>query len=74
MGERIQISSIAEDYARTGQSVESTTVTGTRVRDWPISRQVHECERFLRRSSLPGNGVQARRVEAGVFEVRFVGI
>jgi hypothetical protein len=76
VGERIQSPSVAQQRCTNGAVRGIATVTGV-----PAQGIANVPDRFsgagnlfARRFNCTGKAVQVRRVEAGVFEVRFVGI
>ncbi len=76
VGERIQSPSVAQQRCTNGAVRGIATVTGI-----PSQGMANFPDRFTsarnlisRKFNCTGKAVQARRVEAGVFEVRFVGI
>jgi hypothetical protein len=76
VGERIQSPSVAQQRCANGAIRGIATVTGN-----PAQGMANVPDKltaagilFARKFNCTGKGVQVRRVEAGVFEVRFVGI
>ena len=76
VGERMQSPSIAQQRCANGTIRGIATVTGIAsqgIANFP-DKFTSANPLFARKFNCTGKGVQARRVEAGVFEVRFVGI
>ncbi len=76
VGERIQSPSVAQQRCANGAVRGIATVTGIAsqgIANFP-DRFTSANNLFSRKFNCTGKAVQARRVEAGVFEVRFVGI
>ena len=76
VGERVQGPSIAQQRCANGAIRGIATVTGIAsqgIANFP-DKFTSANALFARKFNCTGKGVQARRVEAGVFEVRFVGI
>ncbi len=76
VGERIQAPSVAQQRCANGAVRGIAVVTGIAsqgIANFP-DKFTSANNLFARKFNCTGKGVQARRVEAGVFEVRFVGI
>ena len=76
VGERIQSSSVAQQRCANGAVRGIATVTGIAsqgMANFPDTF-TGAGNLFSRKFNCTGKAVQARRVEAGVFEVRFVGV
>ena len=76
VGERIQSPSVAQQRCANGAVRGIATVTGIAsqgIANFP-DKFTSANNLFSRKFNCTGRAVQARRVEAGVFEVRFVGI
>lgn len=76
VGERIQAPSVAQQRCTTGAIRGIASVTGIAsqgMANFP-DKFTSANALFSRKFNCTGKPVQARRVEAGVFEVRFVGI
>jgi hypothetical protein len=76
VGERIQSPSVAQQRCTNGAIRGIATVTGIAsqgIANFP-DKFTSANALFARKFNCTGKGIQARRVEAGVFEVRFVGI
>jgi hypothetical protein len=75
VGERIQGPSVAQQRCTNGAVRGVATVTGTSAGMANIpDRFTSAGNLFGRRFNCTGKAVQVRRVETGVFEVRFVGV
>lgn len=75
VGERLQSPAVAQQRCTNGAVRGVATVTGTSAGMANITdRFTGAGNLFARRFNCTGRAVQVRRVEAGVFEVRFVGI
>lgn len=75
VGERLQSPSVAQQRCTNGAVRGVATVTGTSAGMANIpDRFTGAGSLFARKFNCTGRAVQVRRVEAGVFEVRFVGI
>jgi hypothetical protein len=76
VGERIQSPSVAQQRCSNGAVRGIATVTGIAsqgIANFP-DNFTSAGNLFSRKFNCTGKAVQARRVEAGVFEVRFVGV
>jgi hypothetical protein len=76
VGERLQATSVAQQRCTNGAVRGIAVVTGIAsqgMANFP-DKFTGAGNLFTRKFNCTGKGVQARRVEAGVFEVRFVGI
>ena len=75
VGERIQSFSVAQQRCTNGAVRGAATVTGTSAGMANVPDTFTGAGNlFSRKFNCTGKAVQVRRVEAGVFEVRFVGV